>query len=146
MYRSIVQKSFQTAELIVELRKLLQSLWPAFAVMWAMAMALLFYLYVSPHTPPSHAMIESLGIGMDKLCHVLVHAGLLAMPLALVPDKRLAWFMASLAIAAGVGFEFAQLFVPERSFDLADLTANFAGLVIGARGGRLIRELQLRRA
>ena len=103
MYRSIVQKSFQTAELIVELRKLLQSLWPAFAVMWAMAMALLFYLYVSPHTPPSHVMIESMGIGMDKLCHFFVHAGLLAMPLALVPDKRLAWFMAWRSPSAWAG-------------------------------------------
>ncbi len=141
MYQSIVLKSFQTVELIVGLRELFRSVWPAFALLWAVAMAALFYLYVSPHTPPSNDMIESMGLGVDKLCHIFAHASLLALPLALVPDRRLAWTMAGLAIAAGVGFEFAQLWVPERSFDLRDLTANFAGLVIGARGGRLIREL-----
>lgn len=141
MYQTLVHKGFETVGMIVGLREWLRPLWPMFSLTWAVAMAALLYLYVSPNTPPPTEMIEGVDIGLDKVFHIIAHAGLLALPLAIVPNRRLAWFMASLAIAAGIGFEFAQLFVPERNFDLADLTANFAGLVIGARTGRLIHEL-----
>jgi VanZ family protein len=122
-------------------RDLLVSIWPAMAALWAIALLGLFYLYVAPTMAPPTVRIEGVAeLDFDKLYHLLSHASLLALPLAIVPNRRIAWTMGALAIVAGVGFEFAQLFVPSRSFDLDDMAANMAGLVVGALSGRIIRE------
>ena len=62
------------------------------AVLWAGAFFGLFYLYVSPHMAPPSLKIEGVAhFDFDKLYHLLTHAGLLALPLAIVPDRRIAW-------------------------------------------------------
>jgi VanZ family protein len=126
---------------VVAVRDQMSAIWPVMVVLWAAAFVALFYLYVSPFTAPPTLKIKGVAeLDFDKLYHLLSHAALLALPLAFVPDRRIAWTMGAIAIAAGVGFELCQTWVPSRSFDLEDLTANVAGLVVGALSGRIIRE------
>ena len=111
------------------------------SVLWGAMMVTLFYLYVSPHTPPPTVMVEGSAVDLDKVCHMFAHACTIALPLAVVPYRRTAWVMGAVAIFAGFGFELCQLWVPQRSFDMADMAANFAGLAIGGRLGLFVREL-----
>lgn len=136
-----VQSASGVAANLALFRDLLVSIWPVMTALWAAAFVSLFYLYVSPAMAPPTFKIQGVAdFDFDKLYHLLSHAGLLALPLALVPNRRIAWTMGALAIFAGVSFEFAQFFVPSRSFDLDDMAANMAGLVVGAISGRIIRE------
>lgn len=126
---------------IAGFRDQLTSVWPVMAALWTAAFLGLFYLYISPYTAPPTVKIDGIGhFDFDKLYHLMSHAGLLALPLAIMPNRRLAWVMGGLAIFAAFGFEFCQFYVPSRSFDLDDMAANMAGLVVGALSGRIIRE------
>jgi len=126
---------------IAALRDHLGAVWPMVAVLWGGAFFGLLYLYVAPTMAPPTLKIEGVAhFDFDKLYHLVSHAGLLALPLAVVPNRRIAWTMGALAIVAGFGFEFAQFFVPTRSFDLDDMSANAAGLVVGALAGRIVWE------
>jgi VanZ family protein len=127
---------------IAALRDRLGAVWPMVAAMWVGAFFGLLYLYVSPEMAPPTLKIEGVAhFDFDKLYHLLSHAGLLAVPIAVVPNRHVAWTMGALAIAAAFCFEFAQFWIPTRSFDLDDMAANMAGLVVGAISGRIVREL-----
>jgi VanZ family protein len=141
MYQSLIIRGAGALDQIVLLRNWCRPLWGLLALMWLAVMITLFFLYVSPVSTPPTAVISGVKYDLDKFVHVLAHAGTTLLPLAVVPIRRLAWTMVGVAIVCGLGFEFAQFFVPERSFELSDLVANFLGLLIGVRGGRFVREL-----
>ena len=98
MYQTLVDKGFETVEWIIELREWFLPLWPLLSLLWASVFVTLFYLYVSPNVSPPTDTFGGTDIGLDKVCHMVAHAGLLALPLAIVPNKRLAWVIAWLAI------------------------------------------------
>jgi len=130
----------RAAALIVVLRDRARSVWPWFAALWLVAFVTLFFLYVLPVAAPPTAIL-GIELDLDKLFHMLAHGSLMALPLAIVPNRRLAAVMVVLAIASAVLFECAQLYVPERSFGFDDMAANMAGIVIGGFLGRAIRRL-----
>jgi VanZ family protein len=134
------RRSSKAAALIIPLRDRARPMWPWFAVLWLVAFVTLFFLYVLPATAPPTA-IFGIELHLDKLFHALAHGSLVAVPLAIVPNRRLAAVMAVLAVAAGVLFECAQLYVPERSFGFDDMAANMAGAIIGGLLGWKIRRL-----
>jgi hypothetical protein len=80
-------------------------------------------------------------VGLDKAVHVLLF-GLWALALRLdwrVFRERPLLLVATVALAALLT-EAMQLFVPGRSFDFADMAADFAGGVLAAAfGGPLAR-------
>jgi VanZ family protein len=133
-------RGYKSLELIVALRDWARSLWPWFTALWALAYVTLFCLYVLPGAAPPTA-IYGFELALDKSFHMLAHGSLMAMPLAIVPNRRLVVVMVVLAIASAVLFECAQLYVPQRSFGFDDMTANMAGVVIGGLLGRAIRRL-----
>lgn len=135
-----IRRTSRAVALIIALRNWGRSLWRWFAVLWLAAFVSLFFLYVLPGAAPPTA-IAGVELDLDKLFHALAHGSLMAMPLAIVPDRRLAMLMAALAIASAVLFECAQLYVPGRSFGFDDMTANMVGVVIGGFLGRAIRRL-----
>jgi hypothetical protein len=141
MYQAIVLKGGEAADVIAVVRNWSRPLWGMLSVLWGAMMVTLFYLYVSPHTAPPTIFAEGSAIDLDKVFHMVAHACTIALPLAVVPYRRLAWTMGAFAIVAAFGFEFCQLWVPQRSFDIGDMAANFAGLAIGARLGLFVREL-----
>jgi len=130
----------KTVARIIAWRDRGRSLWPWFSALWLAAFVALFFLYISPDTAPPTA-IAGIELNLDKLFHALAHCTLMAVPLAIVPNRRLALVMATLVIASAVLFECAQLYVPQRSFGFDDMTANMVGVVIGGLLGRAIRRL-----
>ena len=141
MYQALVVRGANAQELIVFVRNWCRPLWGMLSLLWLAVLGTLFALYVSPSCAPPTAHFNGVEIDLDKFFHFLAHAGTIALPLAIVPHRWLAMTMVGIAIFCGVAFECCQLFVPERTFDFADLTANFAGLLVGARSGRFVREL-----
>ena len=133
-------RTSHAAALIVVLRDRARSVWPLFAALWLVAFVALFFLYVLPATAPPTAIL-GVELHLDKLFHALAHGSLMAMPLAIVPNRRLAGVMAVLAIASAVLFECAQFYVPQRSFGFDDMAANMVGVIIGGILGRAIRRL-----
>jgi VanZ family protein len=141
MYQVIAVRGGETLDLIVVLRNWCRPLWGLFVVLWLAVLAALFVIYIDPAAAPPTTTIPGLNVDIDKAFHIIAHAGTIALPLVCVPVRWLAWVMVAAAVFCGFAFEFAQFFVSARTFDLADLTANFAGLTVGARAGRFVREL-----
>jgi len=141
MYQALAVRGISALEFVVVVRAWCRPLWGMLTVLWVAVMVTLFLVYISPTGTPPTATFHGLQIDLDKMFHVVAHAGSIALPLAVVPRKWLAMTLVAIAIFCGFAFEFAQLFVPERTFDLSDLTANFFGLAVGARSGRFVREL-----
>lgn len=140
MQRVSAARRYKAVALIVTWRDWGRSLWPWFSMLWLVAFVTLFFLYVLPGAAPPTS-IAGVELNLDKFFHALAHGSLMAMPLAIVPNGRLALAMAVLAIGSAVLFECAQLYVPQRSFGFDDMTANMVGVVIGGFLGRAIRRL-----
>ncbi|MGF7206217.1 VanZ family protein [Skermanella aerolata] len=67
----------------------------------------------------------------DKVMHLVSYAGL-SLPLAVVaPSSGLVLAGAIILLGAGLAIEFAQHFVPGRSFCMRDMLANALGVLVG---------------
>jgi VanZ family protein len=84
-------------------------------------------------------------VGMDKWLHAAAYAGLAGtLAVALAPGwrpKRVAGLALILAVAYGVGIEFAQAPLPERSFSVVDMAADAVGAGVGVVGWRVLERL-----
>jgi VanZ family protein len=91
------------------------------------ALILIAVLIPGPNLPDIN-----LFFGFDKFVHLSMFG---AWALAFRYDSRRSPFSFLIAFTAGMSFslvtEILQLFVEERSFDLADLLADAVGLIIG---------------
>lgn len=77
--------------------------------------------------------------GSDKLWHWAGYL-LLALPIPfLVGGRTRVWAAGAVLVAYGIALEFAQEFVPGRSFEVADMVANSAGVLSGAMAGWWLR-------
>ena len=74
----------------------------------------------------------------DKVQHVLAYAALAFLPSIHEPRRNLAVLLV-MALALGVLLELGQLYSPGRSFDIYDMLADEAGVVIGAAVGLAFR-------
>jgi VanZ family protein len=70
----------------------------------------------------------------DKVLHVTAYVLLAFLPSLHERQRRLA-FIALGLVALGVLLEFGQLLSPGRSFEIADMAADAAGVVAGASVG-----------
>lgn len=77
--------------------------------------------------------------GSDKLWHWGGHL-LLALPIPfLFGGRQRVWAAGAALVAYGIALEFAQEFVPGRSFEVADMVANSAGVLSGTIAGFWLR-------
>lgn len=93
--------------------------------------------YSSVLDPPGSGLpaLGPLGLfGIDKWLHALAYAALAAtLASALAADRPAATaavLAAALAVAYGVGIEFVQAPLPERSFSVADMVADGVGAAV----------------
>jgi VanZ family protein len=101
--------------------------------------------FASVLDPPSSG-VPSLGplgiVGLDKWLHAFAYAGLAGtLAVAFAPGRGPAATVALaglLALGYGVGIEFVQAPLAERSFSTADMAANAFGAGLGAMGWRLL--------
>jgi VanZ family protein len=74
----------------------------------------------------------------DKAQHALAYAVLTLLPV--FHEKwRSAAILLVMVAAMGILLEFAQLYSPGRSYDIHDMLADAAGIIIGIGGGLLLR-------
>jgi VanZ family protein len=81
--------------------------------------------------PPRH----NPNVGLDKLLHLLGHAGFTAALLAALKQDQLTLRVSGLAVLAstgyGIGTELLQEVVPGREFERGDVIAGFLGSLTG---------------
>ncbi len=65
----------------------------------------------------------------DYFLHMLVYIPMISLMLFSFPKWK--WGMVVIAIGLGVGLEYFQMLLPYRAFNINDLLANLAGLVLG---------------
>ncbi|MBI9031806.1 VanZ family protein [bacterium] len=65
----------------------------------------------------------------DYLLHMLVYLPMISLMLLSFPKSK--WGMVAIAIGLGVGLEYFQMFLSYRAFNINDLVANLAGVVVG---------------
>ena len=93
---------------------------------WFFSIILISYLSLIPRIQIPYEFS-----GADKLGHFLAYLWLGILPFFGFARLRVAFTGALLMILLGVGLEFAQSYVPGRSFSIADMAADCAGVVSG---------------
>ena len=68
---------------------------------------------------------------LDKIFHTLAYFTLMFWFAQIYHDKKWRISLAVAFILMGVGLEYLQIFAPARYYELADMAANTAGVVIG---------------
>jgi VanZ family protein len=84
--------------------------------------------------------------GHDKLGHFAIYLVLSSLPLSFCVDQRGLALVAALTLGLGAALEYAQSFVPGRSFELADLAANGVGTLTGYAIAAMLMVFAARRA
>ena len=97
-------------------------LWQAFGG----ALCLLVVYFSLTPSPPDLGFDQS-----DKLGHLAAYAGLMWWFAQLYPTLRSRLIWAAAFVALGVGLEFAQRATGYRTFELADMAADAAGVLLG---------------
>jgi len=109
-----------------------------FVVLWIVAWVVVGWLMLtpaSPDLPPVH----------DKFAHFAAYLVLSSLPLSFCTGQRGLALVAALTLLLGVAIEYAQSFVPGRSFELADIAANSVGALTGYALAAMLLLLAARR-
>ena len=93
---------------------------------WFLSIILVSYLSLIPRIQIPYEFS-----GADKLGHFLAYLWLGILPFFGFARLQVAFTGALLMILLGVGLEFAQSYVPGRSFSVADMAADCAGVILG---------------
>jgi VanZ family protein len=101
----------------------LRWIWLAIGWIW---IASIFYVSLSPH-PPSLMHFWN----ADKLEHALAYSSLMLWFCQVYRHTRSRYLLASLLIAMGIFIEYLQGTTDYRTFDYADMVANFVGVFVG---------------
>jgi VanZ family protein len=111
-------------------------------LVWAGLLLLVIIGELLPQNSRPMILLSSANIG-DKLLHFSAYAVLAFIPaIGLQLSSAIACLIASEVV--GVGLEFAQLFVPDRSCDPYDAVANTAGVLAGTALAIVIRSRVVR--
>ncbi len=76
----------------------------------------------------------------DKIVHLTAFFVLALCADYAFPRRRFDWFTASPLLGYGLLIEIMQFFIPHRSFSLADLAADAAGLAVYAATAFILRQ------
>lgn len=99
--------------------------WTWLAVGW-LWVAGIFYVSLMPHPPqPVHFW------SADKLEHALAYSLLMLWFCQVYRQRRSRVVLASLLVVMGVAIEYLQRETGYRTFDYADMLANFTGVIVG---------------
>lgn len=95
-----------------------------FFALWLAGWCVLALLMLAPAPGVSQAV-------SDKFAHFAVYLVMSAFALTFSTGQRILALTALITLLFGSGLEYAQSFVPSRSFDLLDIAANTAGTLAG---------------
>nr|CBX30771.1 hypothetical protein N47_E42830 [uncultured Desulfobacterium sp.] len=75
----------------------------------------------------------------DKLYHFVSYCWLSVLPMIAYSDRKIALTASLSMVLLGVLIEILQIFVPGRTFAMADIAANTLGVVLGIYNGGYLR-------
>ncbi len=108
-----------------------------FVVLWLAAWGVVAWLMLTP--APDLPPVD------DKLAHFATYLVLSSLPLSFCSGQRGLALVAALTLLLGAALEYAQSFVPGRSFELADIAANSVGTLTGYAVAAMLLLLAARR-
>lgn len=115
-----------------------------FAILFWIWVALIFYFTLTPYSPSLKVDVNDQSLRLDYFLHFLVYLGLSILYLFWKADrlfhirkKYLVYFLITALILSGLS-EYAQTFIPGRTFNPVDFYANAAGILVGIVGPKLI--------
>lgn len=98
-------------------------------VAWAMCLLLVVVGSLLPESSTPIRLLNDTGLS-DKVDHILAYAALAFLPVLSESRRRLVLYLVLVA-ALGIALEFLQELTPDRSFELADMRADFLGIALG---------------
>ncbi|TQV77044.1 VanZ family protein [Aliikangiella marina] len=108
---------------------MLKSLLTSYVIFWRVSfwvvIALLLYLTIIPKPPQPINLPQ-----IDKIYHCLAFAGTTFLMLAAYGKLKHLWIVI-IATTLGIVIEIIQYFVPGRGFSIADMLADFIGVLLG---------------
>ncbi|MBA3035963.1 MAG: hypothetical protein FP814_05655 [Desulfobacterium sp.] len=78
----------------------------------------------------------------DKLYHFISYSWLSALPMVAYSDRKISLTASLSMILLGVLLEILQMFVPGRTFSVADIMMNTLGVVLGIYSGGYLRRFE----
>lgn len=115
-----------------------------FALLFWFWVALILYFTLTPYSPKLKVEIKEENFRLDYILHFLVYFGLSVLYLFWKADrlfhikqKYLIYFLISALLLSGLS-EFAQSFIPGRTFNPIDFYANAAGIIVGIIGPKIL--------
>ena len=109
----------------------------ALRILWIVCLVVVIIGSLLPANSAALRALDKLDIN-DKVEHLLAYAALAFLP-ALHERRRYLIPVFFFAAALGVLLEFGQLYSPGRTFDVYDMLADGAGIVLGAIAGLPLR-------
>jgi len=108
-----------------------------FAIIFWLWVVIILYFSLAPQTPQMKVEIEGKSFRLDYLLHFLVYFSLSILYLLWKADnflnvklKYLAYFLIVALIFSGL-IEYAQLYIPGRTFNPIDYYSNASGIILG---------------
>jgi VanZ family protein len=111
--------------------------------LWAAAIATVIVGSLLPADSAPMRELDRLEVS-DVLEHSLAYAVVALLP-ALHERRKFAFAAAVFAAALGIALEFGQLFSTGRTFEIADIVVDFAGILTGLATGMLFRDSRVLR-
>ncbi len=109
-------------------------------VLWVASVAIVIYLSLSPRLEMPYDFSNA-----DKVAHLLAYLWLATLSFFAFPTPKSALTGALCMVLLGIGLEFLQVYVPGRSFSVADMAANGLGVMLGIWMARSAKRFCFRR-
>ena len=122
--------------MLLQKSKLQQMILP----LWVASVAMVIYLSLSPRLEIPYDFSNA-----DKVAHLLAYLWLAALSFFAFPTPKSALVGALCMVPMGIGLEFLQVYVPGRSFSVADMAANCLGVMLGIWLARSAKRFCFRR-
>ena len=108
--------------------------------LWVSSVVMVIYLSLSPRLEIPYDFSNA-----DKIAHFLAYLWLATLSFFAFPTPKSALTGALCMVPLGVCLEFLQVYVPGRSFSVADMAANGLGVMLGIWLARSAKRLHFRR-
>jgi len=110
-------------------------MWPTFiSIIWAVSAGVVIFYSLVPRVEFPVDFWQA-----DKFYHLIAYCWLSILPLVGYSERKFALKASLSMILLGILLETGQLYVPGRTFSVADITMNTLGVILGIFGGDRLR-------
>lgn len=114
-------------------------MWPIFiSIIWAVSAGVVIFCSLVPRVEFPVDFWQA-----DKFYHLIAYCWLSILPLVGYSERKIALKASLSMIILGILLEIGQLYVPGRTFSVADISMNTLGVILGIFGGDYLRRYLL---